>query len=167
MNLILGATMPLSVRALSEVSAWRDLKYVDGSLNMGHKILSSAAAAMIAVVSLVEGAVRFVFCFLLSPMIITGEKGRARYAAFVNGTVLNVFTPLYAIISAIGFLSSRSHLTMKRVEDGKDMLSRLYIEEHRDMFRGDFYETIHDPETGSVTRKPIKVTRDLGIRAFS
>ncbi len=157
-NVVLGATMPFSTRAFVELTAWRELKCVDGSLNIGHRVLTSAASAMLAVVSLAEAAVRSVFCFLLLPMGFIGDKGNERYIAFLNGTALNLITPLLATIGTVGFLSSIP--SMKTGEVGSKSLkpaTRDQVESSRDIFRGQFYELTIDHKKGSITRKDIQV----------
>ena len=157
-NLVLGATMPFSTRAFVEVTAWRELKYLDGSLNIAHKVLASAASAVIAIVSLVEAAVRYTFCLLLLPMGMMGNKWNERYTAFLNGALFNTAIPLLAVVGTIGFLLPVNVLS-KSDDEGKskEAVDRNEIQSERDAFRGKFYEYTIDHEKNSITYKDAQI----------
>ncbi len=90
-NPILGATIPFATRAIVELWAWRDLKYFDGSLNIGHRVIASVASGMIAVLALVENVVRGFFSIILLPFSFNtwmSDKGQELYVAYNSGTYL-------------------------------------------------------------------------------
>lgn len=140
----LGLTIPFSARAIVEISVWRDLKILDGSINIGHKIVASAAAAVISVVALVEAVVRTIFSFVLIPLIYAGQEGNDLYKAFFEGTRINMQMMCAANISVLTFLSSAL--------SGNG--NKESIESFRDAFRGEYYDLIIDHKANIVTRKP-------------
>ncbi|MBS0629245.1 MAG: hypothetical protein JSS30_03365 [Verrucomicrobia bacterium] len=144
---ILGFSIPFSSRAIVEVAVWRDLKVLDGSLNIGHRVIASGAAAMIAAVALVESVIRTIFSYILLPLMFTEDIGYHPYEAFYLGNKMVMTTIVHATVAVIAFLTEQS-VSMKA---GNEDTPAYRLEAWRDAYRGEFYEVTHHHLDNTLT----------------
>ncbi|NGX38345.1 MAG: hypothetical protein K1000chlam2_01518 [Chlamydiae bacterium] len=153
--------MPFTTKAGIELLAWRDIKSVDGKLNIAHRAATETALAVLAFAGLVEATVRTIFAALLCPAHLCKKEGSKLFTNISHGAALCwASIPIFSLIANIfsktaifGWSNLWPETKLGKHATLGGRLDRINIEMYRDAYRGKFYQ-VDVNESGKITRTP-------------